>query len=249
MKKFITICDNVVVKTASPELARIEAEKTQRAREIADSCGLFRVPKIIAYDESLGQIKFELLHNLRVLRDVINSGSTYKSIMHQCGQTLSIIHKELTLPDDMKSYLPHEYCLSGSEVFLHGDFCLGNICLGENDSEIVILDWQTTEKFGGKITYGTRYFDLMWFVYSLFYRPFNRQRYKIRTPASLMAREFIYGYAQTLNSVYCHREFVEYMAKFLANTLEKRKRGFHFKRRLLLLPSHMKLRKFISSFH
>ena len=150
----------------------------------------------------------------------------------------------------MKSYLPHEYRQPGSEVFLHGDFCLDNICLGKNDSEIFILDWQTTQKIGGgKITYGTRYFDLMWFVYCLFYRPFNRQRYNIRAPASLMAKEFLDGYFQTFDSNGRHEAFADYMEKFMAVTLAKRKRGSHMKRRLLLLPSHMKLRKFISSFH
>lgn len=249
MRRCVDICNDVVLKTDDPKSMRMEAEKTRRARNIADSCGLFRVPKVLAYDESTGQIKFQFLHSLSSIKDVLNSGDTYKPIMRNIGQALAVIHKELTLPDEMKFCLPQEYNLSSSKVFLHGDYCLGNIYISDIDGKPVILDWHATPKIGGKATYGTRYFDLMWFVYSLFYRPFNRQRYKIAAPASPMAREFLDGYFQTFDSSGCHEEFVDYMERFMAVKLAKRKRAFHMKRRLLLLPSHMKLRKFIRLYH
>jgi tRNA A-37 threonylcarbamoyl transferase component Bud32 len=241
----ITICGDIVIKTGPPQLMRIEVEKTCRAHRISEQCGLFRAPKVLDYDETSGTAKFECIHNIKTLREVTASGRPPESFMEKLGQSLAIIHKDLKLPENMVIPLSKDYSLTGSEVFLHGDLGPCNVCVNANNFEIVILDWRTARKLGEKVTYGSRYFDIMWFVYNLFYRPLGRARYKAAVEAGPMAEEFLRGYFKTSDYAYNHQELVNYMKRFL----RVRKRGFHFKRQLLLVPSHIKLRRFIASFH
>jgi 5-methylthioribose kinase len=245
----ITVCGDVVIKTGVPEFMRIEVEKTRRACEISKQCHLFRVPEVLDFDESTGTAKFEFLRDIKTLREVIGAGSSVESFMKKLGQGLAVIHRNLRLPDDMRVPLPKDYCLAGTEVFLHGDLGLRNVCVNTNNSQVVILDWRTTVKLCENATYGSRYFDLMWFVYNLFYRPISRARYKASIPAAPMAGTFLRAYFGTTDYGYKHQEFACYMKRFLEMKLSARKKGGHFKRRLLLVPSHTKLRRFIDSFH
>lgn len=249
MSASVTICSDVVIKTGPPELMRIEVEKTRRAHKISRACGFFRVPKVLDYDDSTGRVKFELVRDIQKLREAINSGCAYEPTMKMIGQSLAIVHRDLKLPENMAVPLPQVYRVPGSEVFLHGDLGLGNICVNTNNHRIVIFDWQTTRKLEGLATYGSRYFDLIWFVYNLFYRPVNRPRYRVDTPAAPMAEAFLRSYFETSDCNYDHKEFADYMKRFLNIKIAIRKRRFQRKRRILLIPSHMKLRRFITSFH
>jgi 5-methylthioribose kinase len=245
----IRVCGDVLIKTGMPELMRIEVEKTRRAYKISKQCHLFQVPEVLDYDESTGTAKFEFIADIQTLREVLASKKSVEALLEKLGESLAIIHKYLRLPDDMVVSLPKDYSLAGTEVFLHGDLGLSNVCVNASSSQIVILDWLTTVKLAEHATYGSRYFDLMWFVYNLFYRPINRARYKARAPAALKASTFLRAYFGTTDYGYDHQEFARYMKRFLEMKLSARKKGGHFKRRLLLVPSHMKLRQFITSFH
>jgi len=245
----ITIYDDVVIKTGVPDLMRIEVEKTRRAHKISKQCGLFRVPKVLDFDESKGIAKFEFVRDIQTLREVIGAGSSVDSFMDKFGQSLAVIHRLLTLPDGMRVPLPKDYCLAGTEVFFHGDLGLRNICVNANDPQVVLLDWRTSIKLCESASYGSRYFDLMWFVYNLFYRPINRTRYRSSIPAAPLAETFLRAYFRTTDYGYDHLEFACYMKRFLDLKISERKNGGHFKRRLLLVPSHVKLRRFIASFH
>lgn len=245
----IRICGNVVIKTGTPELMRIEVEKTRRAYEISKQCRLFQVPEVLDYDEPAGTAKFEFLRDIQTLREVIAAGIPIDSLIQKLGHSLAVIHRELTLPIDMRIPLQKDFCLPGSEVFLHGDLGLRNVCVNAKDSQVVILDWRTTVKLGEYATYGSRYYDLMWFVYNLFYRPIGRSRYDALLPAAPLGEVFLRAYFSKTDYDYDRQEFVCYMKRFLDVKLSARKKGGHFKRRLLLVPSHVKLRRFITSFH
>lgn len=245
----ITICGDIVIKTGIPEFMRIEVEKTRRAHEISRRCGLFHVPQVLDYDHLTGVAKFEFVRGIRTLRQVMAAGDATESIVEMLGQSLAVIHQSLNLPDDMVKALPKHYCLPGTEVFLHGDLGLRNVCVISATSQIVVLDWRTSVKVCEHATYGSRYFDMMWFVYNLFYRPVGRERYKSKVPAAPMAEAFLQAYFRTSDYAYNHDEFNYYMLRFLNIKLEELKMERQFKRRLLLIPSHMKLRRFINSFH
>jgi hypothetical protein len=234
-----------VIKTGAAEAMRIEVEKTRQAHKISKQCGLFRVPGVLEYDKMSGTAKFEFIHNIKTLREVIACGRPPESFMERLGQSLAIIHKNLKLPDDMIVPLAKDYSQAGGEVFLHGDLGPGNVCVDTSNSQIVILDWMTARKLGEQPTYGMRYFDIMWFVYNLFHRPLGRERYKAAVGAAPLAQDFLCGYFGAGDYSFNHQEMVDYMEMFL----HARKKVIHFKRRLLLIPSHIKFRRFIVSFH
>lgn len=236
---------------------RIEVEKTLRAHEIAKKTDLFYTPKVLNYNDTTGCIKFERLDHIRKMRSVITSMEIDDSIIRSLGFSLAAIHNELTLPDDMVLPLPQEYSQSGNQVFIHGDFNLGNIFLDMDNKRIIIMDWQSTYKVGEPATYDTRYFDLMWFIYNLFYRPLNHPRYRSGIPAASMAELFLYSYFKRADCEYDHKSFSAYMKKFFNTKVAISKIGHHSKKRfrliprkryLQLMPSHRKLKQFISSF-
>jgi len=240
----------VFVKTGIPDLMRVEVEKTRRARKISMQCGLFRVPKVLDYDQSTGTIKFEFMRSIQTFSEAIASVHSIEPLMENLGQSLAIVHKNLWLPDDMVVLLPEDYCLAGTDVFLHGDLSLRNVCFdANNSSQIVILDWQATVKIGEQATYGSRYFDIMWFVYNLFYRPVGRAKYKIGVPPALMAEPFLRGYFKATDYSYDYQEIFGYMKRFLKTRVSAKKKAGHFKRLLTLVPSHVRFYSFLSSFH
>jgi 5-methylthioribose kinase len=242
--KNVQFTEEFVIKTAAPELMHLEVEKTRRAYQISQQCGLFRVPQVLEYDEMRGTAKFEFIHNIKKLREIIACGRPPESFMERLGQSLAVIHKDFKLPDDMIVPLAKEYDLAGSEVFLHGDLGPGNVCVDIKNFQIIILDWMTARKLGEQPTYGTRYFDIMWFIYNLFYSPLGRERYKTAVEAGPLAGDFLRGYFKASDYSFNHQEMVDYMKRFL----HARKAGYHFKRRLLLIPSHIKFCRFITSF-
>lgn len=246
MKSHITINDNIVIKTSTVEAMRIEVKKTVRAREIADACGLFTVPKVLDFDESTGHVKFEFIPNLLNIRDAVDSEKNSLPLMTIIGTSLAIIHKNLTLPEEMKLPLPQEYHEDCFEAFLHCDFGLANVWVIPGNHRPVIIDWQISPRFNAPATYGTCFFDLMWFVYDLFYRPLGRKRYKMAVGAWPLAREFLNSY---FRESHCGLTgFREYAKRFVNAKSADRKKGHHWKRRLLMIPSHIRLSRFLAEF-
>ena len=248
MKACVTIKDDVVIKIADPKLMRIEVEKTVRAHQIGQTSGLFRVPKVLDYDDAAGRATFELILDTKKLRSAITSEAASLPLMKMAAEALAIVHKDLTLPENMKVVLPDEYHLPGNEVFIHGDFGLGNVCVSADSRNLVIFDWQATQKLNVTATYGTRYFDVMWFIYNLFHRPVGSERYRIAAPAAPLARVFLAHYLETSNYSGDYDQIRSYMRRFTSAKLAARGSWLHLKRRLMLIPSHIQLYRFIRSF-
>jgi hypothetical protein len=68
--KALAITDDTVIKTDDPVRMRTEAYKTMRAFEIGCHSGLFRVPRVLDYDESKGVLVLERLRNVAPFRSV-----------------------------------------------------------------------------------------------------------------------------------------------------------------------------------
>ena len=205
--------ENTVTKTAAPDLMRVEVEKTRRAYEIGKDCGLFRVPEVLDYDEDEGIAVFERLHKIESIYKVITWGKQYVALVEHLGASLAIIHRELTLPDDMCIPLPAEFALSHNEVFLHGDLTLDNVCVGSSWPPIVILDWQFTTGYGGRATFGTRYFDIMWLIGNLIRRP--TPRFLFSNPVRPVAKAFMESYYQEAGLSWASDEFAVYARRSL----------------------------------
>lgn len=241
----IRIAGDTIIKTGDPELMRVEVEKTTRAFEIGRQSGLFRVPRILDYYEKKGEVVFERIADIHGVRHAVSFGSRYAELLGRIGVALALVHRELELPGDMVVALPDEFALKGNEVFLHGDFSVDNVCVRKGSSEIVILDWQMTKVHGGKATYGTRYFDVVWFTNNLFTKPFHK--YLFGPSVGCAAKKFLSSYLGACDVQFSVMEFASYMRQFYRTKLVLRSKSLTWKRRLLLVPGHAFWRMFIES--
>ena len=243
----IEIKKDIVIKTDAVPLMRVEVEKNIRAYEISKRCGLFRVPRVLEFDDKKGVAVFERLREIQPIRDTLADGSDENSTLLTLARSLSVIHKELVLPNEMKITLPPELDSKNTEVFIHGDLNVHNVFVGPASGQISILDWQMTKMHGGNATYGSRYFDLAWFINSLFYRPFHE--YGFSKAAAPLANIFLTTYFEHTNDPTCAVDFNKYLKRFLNFKLSLRKKTLPLRTRLLLIPCHAQFRKFASSFH
>ena len=234
--------ENSVTKTAAPDLMRIEVEKTRRAFEIGRDCGLFRVPKVLDYDEVKGVAVFERIERIQPFISKINQWS---SVIERIGRSLALIHRALSLPQEMVISLPPKFDLPGTEVFLHGDFNGYNVCLSTCLDSIVIFDWQMTSRHGGQATYGSRYFDLLWFVNYMLWTP--TFSYIFHDPVSLVAKRFLASYFREADIPYDADMLVQYAKNFFAMKLSLRKQLTTWRTRYLLPRSRTLTQRFIES--
>lgn len=243
VKDNITFSGDTVVKTGNPDAMRIEVEKTIRAFDIGCQSGLFRVPRILDYDESKGRVVFERIHDIQGIRHLVSFGSRYGMLLEKSGIALAAIHGGLELPAEMKILLPDEFVHDGNEVFLHGDFSIDNVCVHNNNLEIVILDWQMTKVHGGVASYGTRYFDVVWFINNLFTKSFTK--YMFAPSVRSGAFRFLTAYIESCDCSYDMRDFGYYMKEFYRIKMDLRRKSMTWKRRIVMTPGHMFWRMFI----
>ena len=184
-----------ICKPGKTSLLIVEAEKTLRARAIGQSSGLFYVPEVLGVDPAASRIEFEYIESLETLRTIARRGDTgIFDLLEQVGRSLRVVHQELVLDDDMRIPLPEAWIDRDQEanVFIHGDFMLGNTAYDSASNRLVLLDWSAAPFFGRTPTYGSRYFDVLWFLSRLFNDATCRQMFK--WDAEGMADAFLQGY-------------------------------------------------------
>ncbi len=179
----------------------VEAAKASRGLEIGKDSGLFRVPKVVNFDAEAGLLDFErfdglvTLVYLAFLRDRRLAG-----LLEKAGRALAVIHEKLTLPETMKCELPPQWSgPSEQNVFIHGDFACINVCYHEASDELVIVDWSAAPLVGRTPTFGSRYFDILMFVSSLFHGAPCRRVLTWDAPS--MSRAFLRGYRKAAPQV------------------------------------------------
>jgi len=187
---------DIARKTGSPSLLAVEAIKTQRAGEIGRSSGLFYVPKVISFDARAGVLEFERLRGLVTLFDLaVKKDPRLFELLEKTGRALAAIHRQLVLPDEVKHELPVEWMGPADEnVFIHGDFAGFNLCFDESSQRLVILDWDSAPFLRQIATYGSRFFDIVWFVNYVFYGA--PRQCLFNWDALRMANVFLSGYAE-----------------------------------------------------
>lgn len=195
------IIGDIIRKTGKPAILAVEAEKATRALEIGLDSGLFSVPKVIQFDAEAGVLEFERLSDLVTLLEMaVRKDQRLPGLLKKAGQALAVVHERLVLPDEMKHELPPEWMApSGENVFIHGDFACINVCFHEPSDELVLLDWSAAPLVERTPTFGSRYFDLLLFVSSLFHGALWREA--LSWNAKEMADAFLKGYGEivTLN--------------------------------------------------
>ncbi|MBN2592791.1 MAG: phosphotransferase [Sedimentisphaerales bacterium] len=190
------IIGEIIRKTGKPDTLATEAAKTAKAYEIGRDCGLFYVPKIINFNAKAGVLEFERLDGIITLLDMAaRQDQRLFELLKKTGQALAVIHENLILPAQMKHELPAEWvACSGDNVFIHGDFAGFNLCFDESTGRLVILDWSSAPLLRNVATYGSRFFDIIWFVIFIFYGAPRLCLFNWDAPA--MANAFLAGYAE-----------------------------------------------------
>lgn len=192
----MTLVSDIIRKTGEPGLLAVEAAKAVRASEIGRNSGLFRVPRVVSFDADAGLLEFERLDGLVTLLDLaISRDQRLFALMEKTGRALAVIHEQLVLPDEMIHELPPEWMDSvGRNVFIHGDFATINVCFHGQSDSLIIIDWSAAPLIGRTPTFGSRYFDILWFVNCLFCGVPNKRIFN--WDAESMAEAFLEGYAQ-----------------------------------------------------
>ena len=190
------VIGEIIRKTGEPGRLAIEAAKASKAFDIGKDCDLFYVPKVVNSNSKTGVLEFERLNGLITLLDMAaNKDERLYELLKKAGQALAIVHEILVLPEEMKHELPAEWMASpGENVFIHGDFAGFNLCFDESSGRLVILDWSSAPLLGNVTTYGSRFFDIIWFVIFIFYGA--PRRCLFNWDAQGMANAFLSGYAE-----------------------------------------------------
>jgi hypothetical protein len=182
-------------KVGDASLLAIEAAKTVYAGEIGKESGLFYVPRVLDLDQDKGILELERLHGLvTLLQLAIDKDTRVLEFSQRAGSALAVVHEQLVLPDKDKLQLPAEW-MDGSDrnVFIHGDFASINVCLHDPSGRLVILDWSAAPIVGRAPTFGSRYFDILWFIGCVF-RGATGMRF-LSWDAEGIADVFLKGYA------------------------------------------------------
>jgi len=192
---------DVVRKTGEPSLLAVEAAKAFRGFAIGKDSGLFRVPKVVKFDPEAGLLDFERLDGLVTLLDLaVRRDERLARLLEKTGRALAVIHEKLTLPETMKYELPPEWLGPREQnVFIHGDFACINVCYHETSDELVIVDWSAAPSVGRTPTFGSRYFDILMFISSLFHGAPCRDVLRWGGPA--MSRAFLAGYRNAASDI------------------------------------------------
>jgi aminoglycoside phosphotransferase (APT) family kinase protein len=191
------IVGEIIRKTGEPGAMAIEAAKASKAFDIGKDCGLFYVPKVVNFNAKTGVLEFERLNGMVTLLDMAaRKDERLFELLKKAGQALAVVHEKLVLPREMKQELPAEWMACPSEnVFIHGDFAGFNLCFDESSGRLVILDWSSAPLLGRNITYGSRFFDIIWLVIFIFYGA--PRRCLFNWDAQGMANAFLSGYAES----------------------------------------------------
>jgi aminoglycoside phosphotransferase (APT) family kinase protein len=190
------VIGEIIRKTGEPGTLAIEEAKASMAFDIGKDCSLFYVPKVVNFDAKAGVLEFERLHSLVTLLDMAaRKDERLFELFKKAGQALAVVHEKLVLPEEMKHELPDEWMASPDEnVFIHGDFAGFNLCFDESSGRLVILDWNSAPLLGQTVTYGSRFFDIIWFVIFIFYGA--PRRCLFNWDAQSMTNAFLSGYAE-----------------------------------------------------
>ena len=190
------LVSDTVRKTGASSLLAVEAEKASRAFEIGRDSGLFSVPKVISFDVEAGALEFERLSHLVTLFDLmVRKDQRLPALLEKTGQALAVVHRTLVLPEEMRHELPPDWMApAGENVFIHGDFACINVGFHEPSDELVLLDWSAAPMVGRTPTFGSRYFDMLLFISSIFHgAPWWRA---FSWNAKEMADIFLRGYGE-----------------------------------------------------
>jgi len=163
---------------------------TQAGIDCASNTMLFRVPKILSYDEK--SISFEYIY----------PSINYKYLLLQDYQKARMLGKKIVdIILFLQEKLSHKNKLSLEQpifddtgdmqwCYVHGDFSMQNILVAED--QILLIDWVSSRWIDNVFNFAPKHWDFLWFVQSLLLTQESQQLK--RKQISTLAREMIYEY-------------------------------------------------------
>lgn len=163
--------DGVARKSGPRHVLELEHVKSSIARTIGEDTRMFYVPEVVNRDPQRGIIEFERIVHLRTIQDLATrNDNRLLRIIERAGSSLAIIHDRLALQDDLRVMLPREWCDRPEDnVFIHGDYTCANVCYDEESDRLVIVDWSPAAHLKHTGSFGSKYFDILWFAASVYH--------------------------------------------------------------------------------
>jgi Phosphotransferase enzyme family len=182
------------VKTQPPAESQRERLRTEAGGEVGRKTGLFTVPRILAFDDALGQITFERLR-LENVRHLLSNGQQGPELLEHTGRALAAIHGGMKITDAATTQGDLGTDPNRQPVPLHGDFGIRNVFWLPESGSLAIIDWSNADWTGFTGDLGPPEIDLAVFLISLFHRrifgPWPlRQRH-------LLAGRFLAAYSES----------------------------------------------------
>lgn len=239
-----------------------ELDMSRGAYKLASETDLFDTPIIKNFDSDKNEIDFELLIEITTLREYFIKTSKFgtsskqlselKQLFYRIGRSLFLIHSgEKYFDGVFKAIFPIGFFNDDFKedlVYIHGDFTMSNILNGKNN-RLFIVDWNISPVYDFSANFGPRYWDLSFFISSLFYFSFSTI-FSFGTKKKL-AKAFLTGYLEKSNLD--TKEFLQELQEFLSSynyyklyhSIYKKENSIT--RKLLLGYTKVKLNKFINS--
>ena len=171
----------IFIKNGLSKKLTFEFEKSKLAANIGANSKLFYVPKIIDFKKNTGTLEFEYIEELKTINECLVKDDTILPIIFdKLGKSLAIVHTQLVLPSGYKNYLPVEWIADEyHNIFVHGDLTIDNVCVDIASQTLVIVDWSTAPILKYNMTYGSRFFDIHWFISSIFLSTTTKYKYDL----------------------------------------------------------------------
>jgi hypothetical protein len=155
------------LKAVSEDRIILGVKTASEGNKLGRESGLFYAPEVKDYNIAEGWIRFEYLHDLVPLRSIKKKPELMTLLIEKAAKALVYIHDNFKLDKRDIVLLPLEIEMPGKEIpraFLHGDFNTDNVQFDPASQGLVILDWSLSPLFDKPATWGTVYWDVLWFA-------------------------------------------------------------------------------------
>jgi len=159
----------VFIKYLAESKFQSERDMSKLGAEVGQTSGLFSTPTLIQAYSDKCVLEFELLEHTSTLRNYF---------IEMAG---------IDFPD---GFIEDRF--SETSVLLHGDFTLGNLLYDSTSETLNIIDWSISPVFDFAANHGPRYWDLSFFISSLFFYSYSTYfSFNMRVD---LTKSFLVGY-------------------------------------------------------
>ena len=168
LSKNVLFQETTIIKKVDPKHVAMEAEVTQAAHRLSQTCNLFYSPRVLDFDRQNGILKLERLEGIVPLKECLGQSDDGVRLIRKVGKALAFVHSRLDIPRDAARLVPRNWRgPKDDSVTIHGDFNMVNVCYKKDSDSVTILDWATAPALPFVGTVGPRQLDLAHFVRSL----------------------------------------------------------------------------------